>query len=118
LIGKNKETAGLENITVVKGTAPESLSDLPAATHAFIGGSGGRLKEILALLRQKNPNMRVVINAVSMETICELREVLSMEGITEKEVVQLQANRVREAGSYHLVQSENPVWICAFRFCG
>lgn len=118
LIGKNKEKAGLENITVVKGTAPESLFDLPAATHAFIGGSGGRLKEILNLLRQKNPNMRVVINAVSMETICELREVLSMDGITEKEVVQLQANRVREAGSYHLVQSENPVWICAFRFCG
>lgn len=117
LIEKNKEKAGLENITVFKGMAPEGLLDLPAASHAFIGGSGGRLKEILHTLRQINPQMRIVMNAISMETICELREVLSMEKITEKEVVQLQANRVREVGSYHLVQSENPVWVCAFRFC-
>ena len=118
LLEKNKEKAGLQNITVVEAMAPDGLMELPAATHAFIGGSGGRLKEILAVLRQINPAMRIVINAISMETICEIKEILSMEGqIKEQEVVQLQVSRVKETGSYHLVRSENPVWICAFDFC-
>ena len=117
LIEKNKGKNGLQNITILEGMAPEVLSGLPAATHAFIGGSSGKLKEILETLRQINPNMRIVINAISMETICEIKEILSMDKIKEKETVQLQVNRVREVGNYHLMQSENPVFICAFDFC-
>jgi len=119
LIEKNKKKFELQNVTVVESRAPEGLTGLPMATHAFIGGSGGRLKEILVSLRQMNPNMRVVVNAVSMETICEMREILSMDDmIKEEEIVQLQVSRAKKAGNYHLMQSENPVWICAFDFCG
>ena len=118
LIEKNKEKFELQNVTVVEGEATEGLSRLPMATHAFIGGSGGRLKEILVSLRQINPNMRVVVNAVSMETICEIREILSMDDIIKEDIVQLQVSRAKKAGNYHLMQSENPVWICAFDFCG
>ena len=118
LIGKNRAKFGLDNITIIENTAPKGLSELPPATHAFIGGSSGNLKDILAALRQINPKMRIVINAISMETICEIKEILSMDDITQKEALQLQVSRVKEAGSYHLVRSENPVWICAFNFCG
>lgn len=118
LIRQNKAKYKLHNITVTEGTAPESLSSLPAATHAFIGGSGGRLKEILAVLRRSNPHMRVVINAVSMETIAEIRDILSAQEITGEEVVQLQVSRAKKAGNYHMMQAENPVWICAFEFMG
>ena len=119
LIEKNKKEFELQNVTVVKSKAPEGLAGLPMATHAFIGGSDGKLKEILVSLRQINPKMRVVINAVSMETICEMKEILSMDNmIKEEEVVQLQVSRAKKAGSHHLMQSENPVWICAFEFCG
>ena len=38
--------------------------------------------------------------------------------IKEEDVVQLQVSRVKKAGNYHLMQSENPVWIFAFEFCG
>ncbi len=117
LIKKNKKKFELQNVTVVESRAPEGLAGLPMATHAFIGGNGGRLKEILVSLRQINPKMRVVVNAVSMETICEMREILSMDDmIKEEEVVQLQVSRAKKAGSHHLMQSENPVWICAFDF--
>lgn len=118
MIKRNQEKFGLQNITVVEGAAPESLSGLPKATHAFIGGSGGRLKDILSVLRQINPEMRVVINAVTMETVCEVKEILSLYDIREEEIVQIQASRARKAGNYHLMQAENPVWICAFRFTG
>ncbi len=118
LIEENTKKFELQNVTVVESRAPEGLAGLPMATHAFIGGSGGRLKEILLSLRQINPNMRVVVNAVSMETICEMREILSMNDmIKEEEVVQLQVSRAKKAGSHYLMQSENPVWICAFDFC-
>lgn len=115
---KNKERFGLENITVRKAAAPEGLEELPAATHAFIGGSGGKLKEILGTLYRINPQMRVVVNAISLETICEIREALSLFAVTGEETVQLQVGRARKAGSYHLMQAENPVWVCSFDFQG
>lgn len=117
LIKRNKEQFALENVTVVEATAPEGLKGLPAATHTFIGGSGGRLKEILEVLHQINPKMRVVLTAVSMETICEMKEILSEDDKIEAEVVQMQVSRAKRAGCHHLMQSENPVWICAFTFC-
>ncbi len=121
LIEKNKEQFGLENIAVIPADAPEGLVDLPMATHAFIGGSGGKLKEIIAALRQINPTMRVVINAISIETICEIKDILfnlkKIDSIKEEEMVQIQVTKANKMGSYHLMQSENPVWICAFSFC-
>lgn len=114
LIQKNKEKFALENINIVEMEAPEGLMNLPPATHAFIGGSSGRLKEILETLRLINQGMRIVINAVSMETICEIKEIVSVYQVNEMEIVQLQVSRAKEAGNYHLMQAENPVWICAF----
>ena len=61
--------------------------------------------------------MRVVINAISLETICEIKEILSMYPIKNEDIVQMQVSRTRIVGNYHLMQSENLVWICAFNFC-
>lgn len=118
LIKKNRERHGLQNITVIEGQAPETLCGLPAATHAFIGGSGGKMKEIVQTLYRINPYMRVVMNAVSLETLCEMKEVLTTFPIKEREMVQIQAGRVKETGNYHLIQAENPIWVCSFSFDG
>lgn len=116
LMKKNQEKFRLENVEIVKADAPEGLMELPVPTHAFLGGSSGRMKEILSLLYRKNPGMRVVINAISMETICEIKEILSLYPLEQEEIVQLQVSRMRNAGRYHLMQAENPVWIFAFCF--
>lgn len=116
LIRQNVEKFGLHNVSVVEAAAPEGISALPAPTHAFIGGSGGKMKEILSALYEKNPSMRIVINAISMETICEIKEVLAQFPVEREEVVQMQVSRAKKAGPYHLMQAENPVWICAFHF--
>ena len=118
LIARNKEKFELNNIEIVSGKAPDGLEELPVPTHAFIGGSGGRMKEILSALYQKNSQMRVVINAISMETICEMKEVLSTFSIQNEDVVQIQVSRAKRVGAYHMMQAENPVWICAFDFSG
>lgn len=116
LISANKEKFCLDNITIVRAEAPKGLEDLPAATHAFIGGSNGRLKEIMSVLYQKNPHMRVVINAVSMETICEIRELLCRYPTIHWEVVEVHVSRAKEAGNHHLMRGENPIWISVFHF--
>ena len=58
-----------------------------------------------------------MINAISMETIAELTELLrDPEFPVEADIVQLQASRAKQIGAYHLMQAENPVWICSLRF--
>lgn len=116
LIRRNREKFGLENIEVVETEAPEGMDGLPAATHAFIGGSGGKLEEILEKLYEINPAMRVVLNAVSLETISRLRELFSDDRIEHEEMVQVQVSRAEKLGNHHLMRAENPIWICAFDF--
>ena len=116
LLRKNRAHFHRDNMEIIEASAPEGLEELPAPTHAFIGGSGGRLLEILQVLYRKNPHMRIVINAISMETIAELREVLEAFPVEETEILQMQVNRVKQLGSYHMPQAENPVWICSFTF--
>lgn len=116
LLRKNRAHFHRDNMEIIEASAPEGLEELPAPTHAFIGGSGGRLLEILQVLYRKNPHMRIVINAISMETIAELREVLEAFPVEEAEILQMQVNRVKQLGSYHMPQAENPVWICSFTF--
>lgn len=118
LIEKNKEKFHLDNITVIRTKAPEGLMDLKMPTHAFIGGSGGNMKEIIETLHQINPGMRIVINAVSIETLCEIKELLSSYPVCDTEFVQLQVSRVKELGTYHMMQAENPIFVCAFNFGG
>ena len=116
LIRRNQEKFGLENITVVESEAPEGLEQLPVPSHAFIGGSGKHMKEILNVLYQKNPTMRIVMNAVTLETICEMKEILSTCPVANEEIVQVQISRSKKVGTYHMMQAENPVWICSFDF--
>ena len=101
-------------MTVAEGKAPQALEELPAPTHAFIGGSSGALKDILELLRRKTPGIRVVVNAISLETLGEILR-CAKELEFAPEMVQIQASRSHEVGAYHLVKAENPIWIAAFR---
>ena len=116
ILHENINNFMLDNIKVIEGEAPEALEGISYATHAFIGGSGGRLREILSRLYRINPKMRVVINAVTVETLAELGN-LHLENKTDHfEMVMIQVSRSNEAGSHHLMKAENPVWICSFDF--
>ena len=116
LIKKNKEKFKLDNIEVIEAEAPEGLDELPKPTHVFIGGSGGNLNEILNTLYSMNDSMRIVITAVSLETIAKIKDILSAYPIANEDIVELQVNRSKVIGKYHMMQAENPVWICSFDF--
>lgn len=83
LIHRNKLKFAADNLEIVEGLAPEALKDLPAPTHAFIGGSSGNLKEIVKLLVEKNPQVRIVINCITLETVSEALETAKEFGFEE-----------------------------------
>ncbi|MBR3331910.1 MAG: precorrin-6A reductase [Mogibacterium sp.] len=118
LIGQNAVKFGLSNIEIVQGTAPEALEGLEPPTHAFIGGSSGELKEILTALKNTGGIVRVVMNAVSLETIAEIQSVLKDFGISDLSAEQISVSRSRELGNYHLMTAENPVMIASFTLGG
>lgn len=114
LIRKNAEKFGLSNVEVVNGKAPEAFEGLKAPTHVFIGGSSGSLKEMLDVLSGAPGSVRIVINAVSLETMAEIHSILSEFEISDLSIEQISVTRSRELGSYHLMTAENPVIITAF----
>lgn len=114
LLKRNKVHFGVDNLTIIEGSAPEALKALPAPTHAFVGGSSGNLREIAALLLAKNPAVRIVVNAITLETVQEALAVMREFPVTDTEVVSLSVARSKEAGAYHMMMGQNPVYIFAF----
>lgn len=107
LINKNKIKFGCDNIETVFGEAPEVLAALPAPDRVFIGGSGGRLGEICAAVRAKNPAALVVAAAVTLETLSELAELFS----EDREIIQLAVTRAKKVGKHTMFSAENPVFL-------
>ena len=111
LLQENKKKFAVDHLEIIEGTAPEALEALPVPTHAFIGGSAGNLKEILELLLRKNPNIRVVLNTVTVETLAEAASCFKKLAFEEPEIVCLQASNAKKAGRSHLMIAQNPVYI-------
>lgn len=111
LLEKNKEKFGADNINIIKGEAPAALEELPAPTHAFIGGSGGNLRSIVELLKKKNENVRIVINCITLETLTETLSVIKEMNLAEPDIVQISASRYKKVGDYHMPDAINPVYV-------
>ena len=116
LLAENKRKFAVDNLEIIKGEAPSAMEELPAPTHAFIGGSSGNLKEIVALLLKKNEKVRMVVNCITLETISEAIELLKEYQFEVQEVVQLAAARGKKLGSYHLMMGENPIYIITCQY--
>ena len=115
LILENKKKFAADNLEIVGGCAPEAMEELPFPTHAFIGGSSGNLKDIIRLLLEKNPEVKIVINCITLETVGEAMEAIREFGFQERDIVQLSVSRSKEVGRYHMMMGENPIYIFTCR---
>lgn len=114
LIRENSRRLRLSNVVPVEGLAPGALEELPAPTHAFIGGSSGNMAQIIDALRGKNPRVRVVINTIALESIAEVMALLKERDIADADIVQISAAKSRTLGRYHMMTGLNPVYIISF----
>ena len=115
LLHENRIKLGGYNVKIIEGPAPEALENLPAPDCVFVGGSGGRMREILALAKKKNPEVRVVVNAIALETLFAAQTALKELGFTDIEVTQLAATRGKSVGAYTMLTANNPVFILSGR---
>ena len=115
ILEENRRELHADNVTVVPGTAPQSCQALPAPTHVFIGGSSGKLQQIMELAREKNPRVRITAAAIALETLEELNRCRKLPGFVCEDVTCITAAQGREAGAYTLMQGQNPVYLFTFR---
>lgn len=114
LIRKNIEKLGIPNVSVVEGDAADVISDMECPDRVFIGGSGQRLSEIISLISQKGSGIRYVVNAVSLETMDEVRHIMDEKGATQRDALQISVSDIELVGRHHMLRAGNPVTIFSF----
>ena len=90
--------------------APEALQNLPAPDAVFIGGSKGNMQAIVDAALAANPQTRLCIAAIALETLQQSIAALAAHGLAAQ-VTQIAVSRSKAAGSLHLMMANNPVFL-------
>lgn len=110
LIKANREKFRTRNLVLVEGLAPDALSDLPAPDAVFIGGSKGSLAAIVDAALDKNPDARICVSAIALETLSAAVAALTARGRTVQ-VSQIAVSRAKAVGGLHLMMAQNPIYL-------
>ena len=110
LIKANREKFRTRNLVLVEGLAPAALSDLPAPDAVFIGGSKGNLAAIVDAALDKNPDARICVSAIALETLSAAVAALTAKGRTVQ-VSQIAVSRAKAVGGLHLMMAQNPIYL-------
>lgn len=110
LIKANREKFRTRNLVLVEGLAPDALSDLPAPDAVFIGGSKGSLAAIVDAALDKNPDARICVSAIALETLSAAVTALTAKGRTVQ-VSQIAVSRAKAVGGLHLMMAQNPIYL-------
>lgn len=110
LIKANREKSRTRNLVLVEGLAPAALSDLPAPDAVFIGGSKGSLAAIVDAALDKNPDARICVSAIALESLSAAVAALTAKGRTVQ-VSQIAVSRAKAVGGLHLMMAQNPIYL-------
>ena len=111
---ENRRRLGAWKLRLIPGQAPEALKELPAPDAVFVGGSGGKMKEILYAVHHANPAARVCVAAVTLEGLHNAYTTLRELG-RKTEVTQLSVSRSRETGELTMMLAQNGVYLIVGR---
>jgi precorrin-6Y C5,15-methyltransferase (decarboxylating) len=112
-IKENLNKFNARHVTLIEGEAPDCLETLPDPDRVFIGGSGGNLWKILEAVDARLPaEGRVVINAVTLDTLTAATEYFDNAGY-QVEVTTVNIARTRPLTDYKMFEAYNPVYIIA-----
>lgn len=101
----------LDNIEVVVGRAPEAIPTIEY-DRMFIGGSTGSMRSILEhFIKYSKKNSRVVVNAITLETLADVTRLLKELNFKNTEVVNVVVSRGKSIGPYTMMYGENPIYI-------
>jgi precorrin-6Y C5,15-methyltransferase (decarboxylating) len=112
LLRRNVARWGSANVHIVPGEAPGVLESLVDPDSVFVGGSGGRLADILSAVgRRLKPQGRIVVNLAALERTQEACHLLKGLGFaTEMAMVSAARGKEMADGTTRL-ESLNPVFV-------
>ena len=112
ITSKNLKKFGLgDNVTLINDNGVNALKNIDNIDIAIVGGSGRELETILNIVNEKlNPNGRILITAILVDTKVEAVNILKDLGYNPKLMeVNVSNGRVLDRGI--LMISENPIAI-------
>ena len=98
------------NVEVIPGIAPDALVDLPAPDKVFLGGTTGKLEQIVDVVLEKNANATIVANAITLETIGSIIDVFKKKNL-KTEIISATIAKSKKLGNYNMMMGENPIYV-------
>lgn len=114
LILANQHKFSVSNLRLISGAAPDVFDQLPPVDVCIIGGSNGRLAEILTTVPLVKGG-RIVITAVTIETVAQGLKLLTDLNYQDLDTVSIQAVRWKAVQTLHMAQALNPIFILSAR---
>lgn len=111
LIRANQAKHKAYNLTVIEAKAPEGLAELPIPDKVFIGGSAGNFSDILHEIRRKNPLIRMVASAITLQSLEEIRRSYENAGFFKIEIICVNVAKSKKIKNYDMMLAQNPVYI-------
>lgn len=109
---RNIVSEGLNNITAFTGNVLELIDTLPDPDTVFVGGGGPDIQKIIeTAFARLRPGGRIVVSAVTLETIAAISALLPD---SRKEVITVSISRSRQLPCSTLMKAENPITIFTF----
>ena len=68
------------------------------------------MKDIISVITAKNPSVRIVITAITLETVADALQCIKDFGFTA-EIVQVNVAKSKKVGGYNMMMGQNPVYI-------
>ncbi len=116
LVRENCRRFGVENVRLVQGEAPAALSGLPRPDRVLVGGSGGRLPEILDCCGELlSAGGIIVVNALTPATLCSALNCLRLPPFAALDGRQVQVSRLEKLGGEYFFRAQNAVSILSAR---
>ena len=110
LIDHNRTVFGVPQITIVRGEAPAALLSLPAPDRVFVGGSSGRIGDIIDHVSGRMMKGIVVVNAATFETLNDALKGLEKAGFSVT-VSEVSVARSKPIGDKRYLAALNPVFV-------
>jgi len=112
ILNKNLEKFSVYNVTVINDDAATALKNISSIDAAIIGGSGGKLENILDITDEKLvTGGRIVANFIAVQTLSTCLDWLKRHKNFHYDAIQVQINRLQKIGAYDMAKALNPIYI-------
>ncbi len=115
IIKSNIRRFGATNVFPVKGVAPDDFPRLPSPDAVFIGGSSGRLEEIIRCAAERlRGGGRMVCNLIGLERVLAAKRCMEDAGLLCEASLHL-VMKLKRLGKADFLDPHNPVFVVSGR---